>query len=199
MWYISLPITPWRPFPKLVCQLVCSSYVRVAPGEWHVPAHLMILFLICKWAYFILMSFITTIWDKSCEHCYPMLHMRKLRLGGLILFFLILKIWFVFRERGREGEREEEKHRLAVGAKPTAKACALSGNQTSEPPWWELEGQSLYLLLNSSALPSCFAHSTAPHHTIFYACMACDRSSISLKPEFIWWLLVFAQEKKLSK
>ena len=47
---------------------------------------------------------------------------------------------FIFRERGREGEREGEKlnvwwplaHTL-LGTWPATQACALTGNQTSDP------------------------------------------------------------------
>ena len=46
----------------------------------------------------------------------------------------------VFRERGREGESEGGKHQCVVasrgpplGTGPTTQACALTGNQTSDP------------------------------------------------------------------
>ena len=46
-----------------------------------------------------------------------------------------LKILFIFRERGKEGEREGEKHQCVVapsrpllGTWPTTQACALVGN-----------------------------------------------------------------------
>ena len=49
------------------------------------------------------------------------------------------KILFIFRERGREGEREGEKHQCVVasctppnqGPGPRTQACALTGNQTN--------------------------------------------------------------------
>ena len=47
---------------------------------------------------------------------------------------------FIFRERGREGEREGEKHQCVVashapllGTCPATQACALTGNQTGNP------------------------------------------------------------------
>ena len=46
---------------------------------------------------------------------------------------------FVFRERGREGERKEEKHQCVIasgpklGTCPATQACALTGNQTGDP------------------------------------------------------------------
>ena len=47
---------------------------------------------------------------------------------------------YLFLERGREGEREGEKHQCVVaspvpqlGTWPTSQACALTGNQTSDP------------------------------------------------------------------
>ena len=62
-------------------------------------------------------------------------------LGG---FFF--KILFIFRERGKEGEREGEKHqtceryidqlpltRFQLGTWPATQACALTGNQTGNP------------------------------------------------------------------
>ena len=54
-----------------------------------------------------------------------------------LLFFLRLYI-FIFRERGREGEIEGEKHGSVVlaepqlGTWPATQACALTGNQTSD-------------------------------------------------------------------
>ena len=54
------------------------------------------------------------------------------------MFFL--KILFIFRQKGREGEREGEKHQCVVAlahsqlrTSPTTQACALTGNQTSNP------------------------------------------------------------------
>ena len=54
---------------------------------------------------------------------------------------LFLKILFIFRERGREGEREGEKQQCVVdshmrpplGTWPTAQACTLTGNRTGDP------------------------------------------------------------------
>ena len=46
-----------------------------------------------------------------------------------------MKILFTLRERGREGEREREKHPCVVAfhAPPTCtQACALTGNRTSD-------------------------------------------------------------------
>ena len=46
---------------------------------------------------------------------------------------------FIFREKGREGEREGEKHQCVVAtcAPPTGylahKPCVLTGNQTGDP------------------------------------------------------------------
>ena len=57
---------------------------------------------------------------------------------SILTFYL-----FIFRERGRKGEREGEKHQCvvascapwcpALGTWPTTQACALTGNQTSDP------------------------------------------------------------------
>ena len=75
----------------------------------------------------------------------------------LVLPFLVGKRWysfkknfiylFIFREKGREGEREGEKHRRergtwisccswapCPGTKPTTQACALTENRTSDLP-----------------------------------------------------------------
>ena len=55
------------------------------------------------------------------------------------ILFLFLKISFIFRERGREGERERN---ISVwlppmcpllGTWPATQACALTGNRTSDP------------------------------------------------------------------
>ena len=59
----------------------------------------------------------------------------------LSIFFRVL---FIFRERGREGERKGEKYQCVVasytstppptpGTWPTTQACALTGNQTGKP------------------------------------------------------------------
>ena len=54
-------------------------------------------------------------------------------------FFLLRFYLFISRERGWEGEGEGEKHQLAAsctpptpGTRPTAQACALTGNGTSD-------------------------------------------------------------------
>ena len=59
------------------------------------------------------------------------------RLGVLFLFFF--KILFIFRQSEKEGERERNidvwlplTHPL-LGTWPTTQACALTGNQTSDP------------------------------------------------------------------
>ena len=56
------------------------------------------------------------------------------------LSFFFLKILFIFRERGREGEREGKKHQCMVASHtphlwtwPTTQACALTGNWTINP------------------------------------------------------------------
>ena len=51
-----------------------------------------------------------------------------------LLVCIFLKILFIFRERGKEGEREGEKHQLVAsqmhpGTEPATQACALTGNQ----------------------------------------------------------------------
>ena len=55
-------------------------------------------------------------------------------MSSVFLFFLRFHV-FILRERGREGEREEEKYQCVVaphashtGALPTTQACALTGN-----------------------------------------------------------------------
>ena len=55
-------------------------------------------------------------------------------------FFFFKQILFIFRERGREGEREGEKHQCVVashtppeGTWPATQACVLNGNRTSDP------------------------------------------------------------------
>ena len=54
--------------------------------------------------------------------------------------FIFLKILFIFRESGREGERREKKHQCVVASHaplwriwPTTQACALAGNRTGNP------------------------------------------------------------------
>ena len=52
-----------------------------------------------------------------------------------------LKILFIYRERGREGEREGEKHQYVwlplmhppLGTWSVTQACALTGNRTRDP------------------------------------------------------------------
>ena len=57
-----------------------------------------------------------------------------------VSFFKQIFFYFSFRERGREGEREREKHQCVVashvpplGTWPAAQAYALTWNQTSDP------------------------------------------------------------------
>ena len=58
-----------------------------------------------------------------------------LGLFGFLRFYL-----FIFRERGREGEREGEEHHVwlplecsLLGTWPTTQACALTRNRTGDP------------------------------------------------------------------
>ena len=55
-------------------------------------------------------------------------------------FFLKDFIYFIFRERRREGERWGGKHQCVValvhpllGTWPATQACALAGNRTNDP------------------------------------------------------------------
>ena len=51
----------------------------------------------------------------------------------MLYFFLIL---FIFRERGREGEKHQyvvASQAPPLGSWPAAQACALTGNRTSDP------------------------------------------------------------------
>ena len=55
-------------------------------------------------------------------------------------FSFLSKILFIFRERGREGEGERERHQCVVafrapptGDLPATQACVLTGNQTGNP------------------------------------------------------------------
>lgn len=76
-------MTSWRPFPMLACHRVCDPYVKFPPCSWDAPDLLIKLLFICKCTYFILLGFKTTLWDKRCDYCYPMLQMWKLSLRGL--------------------------------------------------------------------------------------------------------------------
>ena len=62
-----------------------------------------------------------------------------------ILFIFLILLFFIFRERGREGEKEGAKHQcdrkkstrclpyvLSPGTKPITQACALTGNWTGD-------------------------------------------------------------------
>ena len=49
-------------------------------------------------------------------------------------FFILLKILFIFRERGKEGEREEGKHRCVVASR-TPPAEDLACNPGMCPDW----------------------------------------------------------------
>ena len=61
--------------------------------------------------------------------------------GVFILFYFLLGFYlFIFREGGREGEREREKHQCVVASLTTPsgdlagnQALALTGNRTSDP------------------------------------------------------------------
>ena len=59
---------------------------------------------------------------------------------SFFFFFTDFIYLFIFSERGREGEREGEKHQCVVashtpptGDLATTQACALPGNQTCHP------------------------------------------------------------------
>ena len=70
--------------------------------------------------------------------------------------FFLKKIVFIFRERGREGERKRNIHVwlpltwLPLGTWPATQACALTGNRTSDPTAHaqstELQQPGLYVL-----------------------------------------------------
>ena len=82
---------------------------------------------------------------KSCGPS-PLIHLCEHRLILLLTIsaiFLFLKNYlFIFREKGREGEREGEEHQCVVASPtpppggltwPTTQKCALTGNRTSDP------------------------------------------------------------------
>ena len=76
-----------------------------------------------------------TEWNKNT------IDLPGMEMPSTLLFFLRFYL-FIFRQRGREGEREGEKHQCMVashtplrGTWPTTQACALTGNQTSEWPF----------------------------------------------------------------
>ena len=71
---------------------------------------------------------------------YLTIYLAKKNLFLKELDFLKRFYLFIFRERGREGDREEEKHQCVVashmtptGDWPAIQACSLTGNQTSYP------------------------------------------------------------------
>ena len=64
---------------------------------------------------------------------------------SVLFIYLFTLNLFIFRERGREGEREGESHQyvrdidqlpprtcLQPGTRPTAQACSLTGNLTND-------------------------------------------------------------------
>ena len=89
---------------------------------------------------------------------------------NVIVFYLFLFFQrfylFIFRQRGRVGERKGEKHQCVVassapllGVWPTTQACALPGNRTGEPlihrlilnPWSHTSQDQFYSLLMKSS------------------------------------------------
>ena len=59
---------------------------------------------------------------------------------GFIYFYFLKDFIYIFLERGREGESERGKYQCVVvfmwpplRTRPTTQACALTGNQTSDP------------------------------------------------------------------
>ena len=77
--------------------------------------------------------FLRALPEGNTWHCLE--HRRRSNLFFFLRFYL-----FIFRERGREGEREEEKHQCVVasctpptGELATTQMCALTGNQTGDP------------------------------------------------------------------
>ena len=74
--------------------------------------------------------------ENQCQLFRLFLPLCKNKYSGSIYF---LKILFIFRERGRVGERERNINvwlplvRPLLGTWPTTQACALTGNQTCSP------------------------------------------------------------------
>ena len=111
---------------------------------------------------------------------------------SLFSFFLsssFKKIYLIiFRDGGREGEREGEKHPCVVashasllGTWPTTQACALTGNRTSDPLLYRLvlnplshtsHGFSFFLIhynVINTCLISCVPETLSPIHSSFRA------------------------------
>ena len=73
----------------------------------------------------------------KCCRLFSILFFKK----GLIMFFFFKIYLFIFRERGREGERDGEKHQCVVASHTaptgdldhTTQACTLTGNWTGNP------------------------------------------------------------------
>ena len=79
---------------------------------------------------------------KECRACGGKCQDARQEVDFFFLsFFFFKRLYsFTFRERGREGEREGEKHQCVVvscsfptGDLPTTQAYALTGNQAGDP------------------------------------------------------------------
>ena len=100
----------------------------------------------------------SVLWDLRIKHNYQSFYFfsmyfhtiywylwerRKLSFHKIVFkdnFFSFCMILFIFRERGREGERKGEEHQCVVdsrmsqpGTWPVTPACALTGYRTSDP------------------------------------------------------------------
>ena len=82
------------------------------------------------------------LWFLEIRNYFPRLQNTNHYIYIHTYIYIIFKIFylFIFRERGRAGEREGEKHQCVVafcmpqlGTWPTTQACALTGNRTGDP------------------------------------------------------------------
>ena len=106
------------------CWTVCQSSEWEIVSQWSSILHYC-RFITCLRAICIHSPLNSCIWQKA--FCNPK-----------YCFFSFLKgfIYFIFRERGKEGEREGEKHHQSYaprpGIKPAAQARALTRNPNSD-------------------------------------------------------------------
>ena len=88
------------------------------------------VFLVCKPAASVCLSYRMNNWKLFECHFFLKIFVCHIRLkfGDTIKVHIYIRFYlFIFREMGREGEREEEKHRCVVASHPTGDLALIPG------------------------------------------------------------------------
>ena len=112
---------------------ICSSLVKYKVLLFYLTNSIVLTLSICKYLFYLKMLEFYKMRNRN----------RYFKVTFMISpsFFFLRFYLFTFRERGREGEREGEKHQCVVASHmapagdlaPTQACGALTGNQTGNP------------------------------------------------------------------